>query len=405
MGRLAAVWRIWRRHGTFRLLQWWLSRRWPNLFLLPSAVRYEDAIAAGGDRPHPAVERPALVTRERLIVGWIMPPPVGSSGGHQNIFRFIRVLEEVGHEVRILLYGASGYTDPEAIRRLVSGSGHFSDITASIEPYPDGGVAPDIDVLIATSWPTAYRSYRDASPARRLYFVQDFEPAFYPVSSESVLAENSYRLGFFGITAGKWLEGKLHRDYGMPTASYDFGSDPGVYTLTGDGERTEIFFYARPSTPRRGFELGVMALDLFHRDRPDFRINLVGQSLKGLSIPFPHVAPGSLGPAELNALYNRCRAGLVISLSNLSLLPLELLSAGVVPVLNDGENNRAVTENPFIEYAPPVPRGLADRLVTVVDRPDAAEHARRAAASVESASWETSAQQFLAAFERGASGR
>ncbi|HRN30342.1 MAG TPA: glycosyltransferase family 1 protein, partial [Terrimesophilobacter sp.] len=195
------------------------------------------------------------------------------------------------------------------------------------------------------------------------------------------------------------------RDYGMRTAHYDFGSDPSNYPLTNEGERGEVLFYARPSTPRRGFELGVLALELFHRDRPKVGINLVGQKLKGFTIPFPHSAPGSLSLSELAALYNRCRAGLVISLTNLSLLPLELLSAGVIPVLGDDENNRMVSDNPFIEYAELSPRALADRLMAVVDRADAIGHATLASASVGESSWSASAEQFLAAFDRGVRGR
>ena len=53
---------------------------------------------------------------------------------------------------------------------------------------------------------------RDASRARRLYFVQDYEPYFYATSSESMLAENTYRFGFTAITATDTLasNGVIH---------------------------------------------------------------------------------------------------------------------------------------------------------------------------------------------------
>ena len=60
------------------------------------------------------------------------------------------------------------------------------------------------DAVFATGWETAYPVFNDAGDARKCYFVQDFEPLFYPVGSEYVLAENTYRFNFFGITAGKW---------------------------------------------------------------------------------------------------------------------------------------------------------------------------------------------------------
>ncbi len=230
--------------------------------------------------------------------------------------------------------------------------------------------------------------------------MQDFEPYFYAVGSDYVLAENTYRFGFTGVTAGGWLAGKLHREYGMPTSSFDFGAERENYSLTNRDRRTELFFYARPVTERRGFELGAMALDLFARERPDIRINIAGWDVSRFGLPFAFVNLGSMRVDQLNAVYNRCAAGLVLSMTNMSLLPLELLASGVIPVVNDGPNNSEVSDNPFIEYAPASPRALADRLIAVVDRADQAAHAAAAAASVSGADWAASGQHFVSTFER-----
>ncbi|MDK6419994.1 glycosyltransferase family 1 protein, partial [Actinotignum timonense] len=84
------------------------------------------------------------------------------------------------------------------------------------------GVGEEVDAIFSTGWETAYPSYLDRSNARRYYFVQDFEPSFYSVGSESVLAENTYRFGFEAFTAGRWLAKKLSTDYGMKTHPFDF---------------------------------------------------------------------------------------------------------------------------------------------------------------------------------------
>ena len=91
-------------------------------------------------------------------------------------------------------------------------------------------------------------------------------------------------------------------------------------------------------------------------------------------------------------------------MTNMSLLPLELLAAGVIPVVNDGDNNRMVSSNPFIEYTPASPRALADRLIAVVDRADLPEHARAAVASLGDDGWDASGVQFVSAFEGGMRG-
>lgn len=404
MRQLRRVWRVLREQGPHFVVQKIVLRMFPYVRNQPSALHYSDALAVDWRNAHPAVMHPVTVTRERLVVAWAMSPPGANSGGHQNIFRFIRFLEGAGHEVRIYLYSAIDPHTPAEVRALVSESSSYAKVDAPIEYYPEGDAPDDVDVIVASDWPTAYRSYRDPSRARRLYFVQDFEPVFYPMGTDAVLAENTYRFGFFGITAGNWLATKLRRDYGMPTASFDFGSDDRHYSLTNRGARDDIFFYARPETPRRGFELGVMALDLFHRDRPDHRIVMAGQDVRKLRIPFPYTNLGNVQVSRLNEVYNRSAAALVLSLSNMSLLPLELLSAGTIPVVNDAENNRLVSDNPFIAFTSPVPRAFADRIIEIVDRPDAADFAVRAAESVATASWEASGAQFLEAFERGVRG-
>lgn len=384
-----------RSEGAYAVLARSVRRLLPYTPTRPSLVGYNEALLTDWSTPHPALARPVSVTSPRPVVAWVMSPPGANSGGHQNIFRFIRYLEAAGFEARIYLYATFDDQPPDEVRRRVASSSSYATVQASIERYPADGVPSDVDAIMATSWETAYRSYTDPSRARRLYFVQDFEPSFYPTSSESQLAENTYRFGFTGITAGRWLADRLHREYRMPTRSFDFGADPAHYSLVNAGVRDAVFFYARPETPRRGFELGAMALDLFARERPDHRIILAGQNLSRLDLPFPHVTVGNLPVDELNAIYNQCAAGLVMSLTNMSLLPLELLAAGVIPVVNDAPNNRLVSDNPFISFAAPNPRALAATLREVVDRPDAPAYAGQAAQSVADLSWDTAAEQFL----------
>ena len=51
----------------------------------------------------------------------------------------------------------------------------------------------------------AYPVFNSRCSGKRFYFVQDFEPYFYPVGSMSLLAENTYRMGFHAITIGALL--------------------------------------------------------------------------------------------------------------------------------------------------------------------------------------------------------
>jgi O-antigen biosynthesis protein len=366
-------------------------------------VSYDAARDADWTVEHHSRTSPRPIGHGPLVVAWIMSPPGANSGGHQNIFRFMEVLERAGHQLRVYLYSPSQSYSSAEVADMVKRSSSYPTVAASIEPLPTQ-LPSDIDVIFATGWETAYPSFLDQSDARRLYFVQDFEPAFYAAGSEAVLAENTYRFGFTGITAGNWLAQKLEQEFGMSTTSFDFGADRSHYRLTNRERRHELFFYARPATERRGFELGIMALDLVAKARPDVVINLVGEDLRYHEAPFAARNLHGLEVGGLNAVYNRCAAGLVLSFTNMSLLPLELLAAGVVPVVNDGPNNRLVTTNPFIEFVPPSPRMMADRLLTVLDRGDLPEHSAAASMSVEDADWALSGEQFIAGFERSLRG-
>lgn len=370
------------------------------------AVRAEDALEADWARPPMQMSNPDTVESGPVTIAWIMSPPSANSGGHQNLFRFIDFAEKAGHVCKVYFYTSTPViVNPRDMRAMMRESGGYPDVRASMEMFDrKSGVDDSVKAIFATGWETAYPAFLDRSTARRFYFVQDFEPGFYPLGSESILAENTYRFGFHGITAGGWLSQKLHDEYGMKTDHFDFAVERSLYSVTNTEPRTEIFFYARPVTPRRGFEIGIMALEEFAARKPGITINLAGYDVSRWNIGFPHKNLAGVDVPSLNAIYNRCAAGLVISATNMSLLPLELMSAGVAPVVNDAPNNRLVSDNPYIDYVASSPGAIADRLVEVVERADATERVVAMSQSLDGLTWERSGDQFVQAFERAMRG-
>jgi glycosyltransferase involved in cell wall biosynthesis len=368
--------------------------------LLP--VREEDLL--GVDPLNmPQWRREPLVTTERsTVMSWLMSPPSPHSGGHQNLFRFVAAAERAGHRCNLYFYTATNVVvDSAAMRRMIDTSGNYPRVSATMQMYdPTVGVGANSHALIATGWETAYPVFRDAAAAQRFYFVQDFEPAFYPWGSEYFLAEDTYRFGFHGLTAGGWLSQTLTSQYGMQSDHFDFSVDHSRYFRANVERRHEVFFYARPATARRGFEIGVAALREFHRRRPGTVINFAGEFVRERDLGFPVRNHSALALEKLNALYNQCAAGLVLSATNMSLLPLELLAAGVIPIVNDAPNNRLVSSNPSIVYAPARPAALADALIAAVDEPDQQQRSSLASRSVLGHSWEDSGKQFLDAYQR-----
>ena len=65
-----------------------------------------------------------------------------------------------------------------------------------------------------------------------------------------------------------------------------------------------IFFYSRPSTPRRCFELGIEALRELYRRGIDFKLYTVGQEIYQYKIPFSYNGLGILEQTDLAQLYS-----------------------------------------------------------------------------------------------------
>lgn len=346
----------------------------------PFPVLRADVLAADLSSPP---ERKSLPMRdaEPLTINWVTIPAGPKSGGHTTIFRMIRYLEAHGYSNRLYFYNVYG-GDPGYYAAIARDYYHFQ---GPIHTLGDDAME-DAHAVIATAWATAYPVFNARCRGKRFYFVQDYEPAFHPVGAISLLAENTYRMGLHAITAGRWLSQKLRNEYGMAADAFDFGCDTSAYALLPQRSRNGIVFYARPDAARRGFELGLMAMELFAARHPNIDLHFYGDRMG--SLPFRFIDHGRVTPEQLNQIYNQCYAGLSLSLTNVSLVPHEMLAAGCIPVVNDAPQNRLVLNNPFVRYAEPYPQALAAELASLVTNPAFESLSQSAASSVRGADWE-----------------
>ncbi|WP_139416719.1 glycosyltransferase family 4 protein [Agromyces laixinhei] len=406
-GRLSTAMQGIRQNG-IRSTAWrgakWLAGRVNPFQVAPlSSVYADDLVAVDWSQPAAFNAHEASRPASGYRVAWLISPPGRTSGGHQNAFRFMSFLEQAGNPTTVFLYSPAKYpaVSVDGVKQMMAETSAYPEIRGDFRVYdPDRGVEGEFDVIVACDWETTYAAHRYRGTAKRFYFTQDFEPAFFPWGSDYAAAENSYRLGFHGFSAGRWLAEKLTADYGMSGDHYDYAVDTSRYHHVNTSLRNEVLFYARPPTPRRATEFGLLALRELHRRRPDVTIHLVGWDMSGYDVPFPFVNHSAVDIAELNAIYNRCAAGLILSLTNMSLLPIEVMGAGVVPIVNDAPNTRGVLDSPHIEFTPMAPAALADRMVAVLDRPDQAAHAEKIARSVAETDWSDPGADFVAAFDR-----
>jgi glycosyltransferase involved in cell wall biosynthesis len=347
-------------------------------------VDIDDVINA--DYIHEPYLAPGKKSKDKLKIGWVLSPLSNGAGGQNTITRFARYLKNAGHDVTFYIYEASQAQSLSEAREILRESFKFDVEVKKIKDYVES------DALIATGWETVYPTFNIKTQAHKFYFVQDFEPYFYGVGARSVLAENTYKMNFYGITAGPWLMKKVG-EYGMRSDYFDFGADLDIYRpKTKIQKKKKICFYARPVTERRAFEIGVMALDLFHQKYPEYEIEFVGWDVSNFKIPFKFENRGIITHDELADLYHESVACLVLSLTNVSLLPLELIAAGCIPVMNDGDNNKMVLHglDQYVDYAPTNPIQLAEALCAAVERDNINEYAELATNSVSSLSWDKS---------------
>lgn len=337
----------------------------------------------------------------KIILNWVIPEMGVGSGGHINIFRFVKHLQNMGFKNKIYILKQENLHSDEEAREFLKTYYELDD--EGIEVHVDIEMMRFAHATIATSWITAYCVRDFDNTISKFYFVQDFEPLFYPVGSDYVFAENTYKLGFRGLTAGDWLRDKLNQDYGMRTSSFSFSYDHDLYQ---PGEKRDdvkrIFFYARPVTARRDFELGLLALKALTDRMPEVEVAFAGWDVSNYKIDFKHANLGSVKLTELSDLYAQCDMCLVLSNTNLSLLPLEVMASNSVAVCTKGDNSSWLVneENSIlVDFDADL---IADKLEYYLKNPKELEKVRKKGLQfAQSTSWEKEALKVKEAIERG----
>ncbi|HEY5253368.1 MAG TPA: glycosyltransferase family 4 protein [Acidobacteriaceae bacterium] len=310
-----------------------------------------------------------------LRINWLVPQVRPGAGGLFNIFRTIYYLEQWGHENRIYMIGDDS-SNGVATTRLVKDS--YFPIKGNVEVF--GGEIADSDALVSTSWMTSYIGRSIGNTARKYYFVQDLEHMFYPHGSLHEFARTTYSWGFYGLTAGKWISDVLSEEYGMRCTSFGFSYDRDTYSSVGPRSlpagKKRVLAYVRPSTERRGYELTILALKLVAVQIPEIEFVLVGYLARPAILPFNTVTPGILSVSELAQLYRSCDVALVLSHTNLSLLPLELMACGCPVVSNRGPNVEWQLSNENAYLADPNPESISAAIIDLLQNDELREKKR-----------------------------
>ena len=229
------------------------------------------------------------------------------------------------------------------------------ELVGTERPLP---VAPG-DVFMATWWPTAYvarEAMRHARAQEFVYLIQDFEPGFYPWSTNYALAEATYSFPCRAI----FNEHLLRAHFAASRIGrFDAGASPALATAfdpsvdrarfsrdaypadAGRRAKRRLLLYARPKIERNLFTLSLRSLRAAVQtgafDGEDWEFVATGADIPELALSRRHVLrpAGWLGYPEYARLISQSDLLLSLMLSpHTSYPPIEMAAAGNLVVTN-----------------------------------------------------------------------
>lgn len=308
-----------------------------------------------------------MVENERNVnhkgrIAWFVPDFVDGSGGHRTIFQNINALIGRG-------YACDLYVKP--IWRPLLPREIYDNIRRWYEDF-DGDVfndytlARDYDMIVATAWDTVEPVLK-TGVEKKMYFIQDYEPWFFPMGTAHLTAQKSYHHGLAPVTIGHWLANKIKKESGQEVECFDFCADLSRYYKKNEIKKENaICFVGQPIKPRRCMDIGMRALQIVQAVRPDVKIYVFGSpKMKMYNIKATHL--GILSVEKCNDLYNCCKVGLSLSTTNPSRVPFEMMAAGL-PVVELGlENNLYDLPEDGCLLAEPSPEAIANAILKILD--------------------------------------
>ena len=301
--------------------------------------------------------------------------------GVQTIFRFIEKLSIEGVKNTIVIYDRPTFevaTFKEQISSSFPRLKNYDVVVFGDNKLAGVAKLPESDIAFCTFWVSAYVLLRYNKTKRKYYFIQDYEPMFYPAGSTSALSESTYRFGFRGVVNTPGLLAAVNQKHGLegisfiPTVNRElYHPDP----ARKPNKKVRIFLYTRPLNPRNAFSLGVLTIKHL-LDKYGSKIEIITAGAEwdeaeyGLKGKITNL--GLLKSLqEVADTYRSCDIGFSFMLTpHTSYQMLEYTASGMATVMNRNEDHLWLhKEGVNCLLAEPSPAAMAESVGRLIDDP------------------------------------
>ncbi len=338
------------------------------------------------------------IPRQLKKIALVVPTLKRYAGGHTSILRLGTYLANQNIDVTYISFHNQDLREMREIAR-----DNLALVKGEFLKYKD---CKDylFDVCIATSWESVY--WTKQLNGYKVYFVQDYEPYFFKLNERYLLAKKTYELGFHIISLGQWNVKQIKREctlssqidfvnfpyepseYGWHERDYSKYKDKkciklAVYTKE-EGKRIPNLLQGILYKTKKELEYKGIILDIsFFGLRSNSRVS-IGKNL------------GKLSKDELINLYKDSDFGVVASMTNISLVPYEMMATGL-PIIE-------LAEGSFSEFLPTNSAILIDynyltlvsKLEEAISQPELIENmTKQGIEAISKLSWNKTGEEFL----------
>jgi len=347
------------------------------------------------------IENPPMKGTE--TIAFVITRMVRFHGGQTSILRLGTRLAQKGMKVLYLVYKPQSVAEMKlcAGANLSGYEGSFASFDSYVSGIGKKYVMPDI--VVATSWDTV--SYAKKIDTYRMYFVQDYEPYFYMFGEEFLMSRSTYGQGLHMVSLGAWNKMMIEkeaepvspideisfpyeaREY--PAAERDYGSyrdkkkiTLAVYVKYYGKRLPNLIPYILGNTSKELEKKGITLDVRYFGEAGTYKIP-GGKNL------------GQLNHKELAQLYSEADFGMVASMSNISLVPYEMISTGL-PLIEFKEGTYPFFFPEDTAFLASInDRDIAQMLLDALNDPDRIrEMNEKAREHMKELSWERTGDEF-----------